>query len=313
MEIKNFTDFVKLVLKADGPEREFKSVPIFYTAPGSKGTKAADAGNAVADERVVEGIVAVHGNIDDGADRSFPGCFQMALNENRLRVKHLWNHSFSSPPTATVLALKEVTAAELPDSVKDYAPDATGGLFVSREYLKTTRGDEILEGIVKKAIDEMSYGYSPVKYDFETINPDTINELRIRNLREVKLWDTSDVLWGMNPATLADVNAALAAGKSADALFKGLQDFLTHVKEGKAGRRNSEADAALMKQMHALLIELEPTACVPDETDQAGKGQAGTQGEQGVAAAHVSAEADALLMAKHRVGLAEIEQLLINC
>jgi HK97 family phage prohead protease len=306
MEIKNFTDFVKLVLKADGPEREFKSVPIFYTQPGSQGKKAADAGNAVADERVVDGIVAVHGNIDDGADRSFPGAFNMTLNEGRQRVKHLWNHSFSNPPTAAILDIKEVSKDELPKEIFDYAPDAAGGLFVSRKYLKTPRGDEILEGIVNKAITEMSYGYSAIKYDFETINPDTLNELRIRNLREVRLWDTSDVLWGMNPATLADVNGALEAGKSMDALFNGLKSFITDLKEG---RRNSDSDRRRMTDIHALLVELEPAVCAVEE--QAGK-QAGTQGEQGVAVTQ-SAEADALLLAKYRVAIAENENLLINC
>jgi hypothetical protein len=221
----------------------------------------------------------------------------------------------SQPPTAAILDLKEVTAAELPAAVKDYAPDATGGLFISRKYLKTGRGDEILEGITAGAIDEMSYAYSAIKYDFETLNAGQLNELRIRNLREVRLWDTSDVLWGCNPATLADARAALEAGKNLPfearmkAVLTGLQDLHTQLKEG---RRNSEGDAALIKQIHALAVQLEPACC--DGSEQ-GKGQAGDQqgkGQSRAATEPTVVQVDALTLAGHAVALAEIESLL-NC
>lgn len=307
MEFKTYTEFVLAVLKADGVEREFKSSPIFLTAPGSAGKTLIEASKAVADERTVEGICAVHGNVDDGADRSFPGAFQKTITEGRNRAKHLWNHSFSNPPTAAILDLKEVGRDDLPKDIFDYAPEATGGLFVRRRYLKTQRGDEILEGIINEAITEMSYGYSAIKYDFETINANTINELRIRNLREVKLYDTSDVLWGMNYATVA------AGGKALDEKDLPLEALLAAFKtlqsDVKEGRRNSDKDAKAMKDIHDLLLSIEPSVC-----GEPGEKTAGTDGDQQSRAAATDVpDADALTLAKHAMALAEIESLLSNC
>jgi len=309
MEFKNYTEFVRAVLKADGVEREFKSSPIFLTAPGSAGKTLVEAAKAVADSRTVEGIVAVHGNVDDGADRSFPGSFAKTITEGRNRAKHLWNHSFSNPPTAAILDLKEVGRDDLPKEIFDYAPDAAGGLYVKRRYLKTQRGDEILEGILAEAITEMSYGYAAVKYDFETINSGEANELRIRNLREVKLYDTSDVLWGMNYATVAQ--AGKAAGHALDekdlpleALLAAFQTLLQS--EAKAGRRNSEKDAKAMKDIHDLLLDIEPTVCgVTDDGKQA------TESDESRAATEPEGvQVDALTLRKHAVLLSEIDNLL---
>ena len=46
----------------------------------------------------------------------------------------------------------------------------------------------------------MSIGYEGLKYDFEQ-TPE--GDAQVRNLREIRLWDTSDVNWGMNAATAA--------------------------------------------------------------------------------------------------------------
>jgi len=104
------------------------------------------------------------------------------------------------PPIAAIRELREVGKVDLTDELRDGFPDATGGLLVVREYLDTPRGDEVLKGIISGAISEMSFGYDPVKYDFEE---DGETGAQIRNLRECRLWDTSDVNWGMNEATIA--------------------------------------------------------------------------------------------------------------
>jgi hypothetical protein len=52
----------------------------------------------------------------------------------------------------------------------------------------------------------MSFAFDPVKWDYEEEksedNPTGIGRL-VRNLVELRLWDTSDVNWGMNPLTVA--------------------------------------------------------------------------------------------------------------
>lgn len=177
---------------------EFKTLPQFQT-------------KAIVD-RTVTGVFCVHGNIDDGFDRSHPGTFAK-VGIGRMRVRHLWNHGGGwldrgqTPPTAVVKAIRELSREQLPESVLKYAPDATGGAEVEREYLDTPRGNEVLIGIDKGAIDEMSYAYNVTKYSFT--EDDAITHT-VREIHEADLLDTSDVPWGMNPATVGS-KSALAA------------------------------------------------------------------------------------------------------
>ncbi len=150
------------------------------------------------DGRRVSGFAAIFGNVDSYNDRMIKGSFKKTIKEGMDHIRHLWQHSFRNPPTAVIKNLEEVTRSKLPDTIKDKYPEATGGLLVEREYLDTPRGEEVLQGITTGAIKEMSFGFDPIKFDF-----DEEDGVLIRSLREVRLWDTSDVLWGANPATAA--------------------------------------------------------------------------------------------------------------
>lgn len=236
--------------------REFKNLPCFSVkAPG-------DAG------RVRTGVCAVFGNIDSYGDRIMPGAFRKTISEGKNRVKHLWNHDFSSPPTAVVTELRELTREELPPEVLDYAPDATGGLLVSREYLATEDGETVLQGIDAGAITEMSFGYDVISYEMVSEGDQTV-----RNLKEVRLYDTSDVLWGANEATVAaGAKHQLPLGILAQSLF-------ALAAEAKAGRRNAGSDLQLINAIHQATLELGCTDCpqvkegfkdsgdVPEETN----------------------------------------------
>lgn len=149
------------------------------------------------EDRTVEGLSAVTGNIDSGRDRIVRGAFKKTLSEGN-RAVHLWMHDMMTPPTAAIESIKEVGKRDLPNELKERFPDATGGLLVKRTYLETPRGDEILTGIRADAIKEMSIGYDAMDFDFEEVNKQLV-----RNLKQVRLWDTSDVTWGMNAATVA--------------------------------------------------------------------------------------------------------------
>lgn len=164
---------------------EYKSLPLF--------TKQID-------DRTVDGIFAVHGNIDSGRDRSHPGLFGDFTAGGRKRAVFLWQHDSFAPPIATIDRLYEVSAADLPPAVKSFAPDATGGVGVTRTYLDTPRGNEVLSALKAGAIREMSYAYEPTRWDYEETDEGDM----IRNLYTADLLDVSDVNWGMNPATSAD-------------------------------------------------------------------------------------------------------------
>lgn len=165
---------------------EYKSLPQF--------TKAID-------DRTVEGIFCVHGNIDSGRDRSHPGLFGDFTSGGRKRTVFLWQHDSSAPPIAAITRIYDVAAADLPPAVKAYAPDATGGVAVVRTYLDTPRGNEVLAGLKAGAITEMSYAYDPTRWDYEEQSD---GGFPFRNLYAADLMDISDVTWGMNPATSAD-------------------------------------------------------------------------------------------------------------
>lgn len=149
---------------------------------------------------VVTGIAAVHGNIDSWGDRSLNGSFSNWINgSGRKRAKFLWNHDSFTPPTASIKNVREVDRGELPTKVTEYAPDATGGVEVTREYYPKDVSDLaawILHGIQAGDIDEMSYAY-----DIKDSDMVTENEERIHQLKILEIFDFSDVQWGMNPAT----------------------------------------------------------------------------------------------------------------
>ena len=149
--------------------------------------------------RTVTGIAAVYGNLDDGNDVLHMGSAAKTINEQLTRIRHLWMHNWGAPPTAVINSLQELSRDDLPDDLLDKYPDVTGGLQVQRTYLENDQAEAVFQGLLSGAINEMSIGYDPIVIDFD----ETENGNRRRNLREIKLYEISDVLWGMNEATVA--------------------------------------------------------------------------------------------------------------
>lgn len=148
--------------------------------------------------RSVTGIASVFGNKDSYNDIVHLGSFTKTIQQRSKFFRHLWQHDFWSPPIAVIKGIREVGKDELPEQLQAIE-EVEGGLEVTREYLDTPRGNEVLEGIKQGAINEMSFAFDTIKYDFEE---DEETEQTIRHIREVRLWETSDVLWGANPLTV---------------------------------------------------------------------------------------------------------------
>jgi len=212
------------------------------------------------------GFAAIHGNVDSWDDRSHPGAFAKTIAEAAKRVKHLWNHDGNLPPIATIVDLKEVGADEIPDEIKSQYPAGviTGGLKVVREYYENELANWVLAAIDKGDVDEMSYAFDVVKCDYTDEKLPTGGSRRVRELRELKLFDTSDVNWGMNPATVGNVKGFKFELQPLGALY---QQFLMHQEQIKAGRRNSESDLALLNQMHKIAVDL-GAECQPKMADE---------------------------------------------
>lgn len=152
------------------------------------------------EDNVVTGVCAVTGNVDLGNDRLHRGAFTKSIQERKSRIPHLWSHQADQPPIATIVDLQEIGRNDLPQEVKSEYPESTGGLLVKRRYLDTPRSQEVLTGIKENAISGMSFGYEPIK---GKVDYETLDGKRVRNLREVKLYETSDTPFPMNEATRA--------------------------------------------------------------------------------------------------------------
>lgn len=209
--------------------------------------------------RSVTGICSVFGVVDDIGDRVHAGAFTRTISESngRQRAKHLWGHNFGTPPIASITKLQEVGRDALPSSVLGYAPEATGGLEVTREYYDGVElSEHVLKGIKAGDITEMSFGFDAITFDFTTVGEGAAM-VRVRELKEVKLYDTSDVLWGMNNATVA----SKFAGSPLEILARDFVDLSRLMLEGKAGARNASADLKLINAIHRAAITLGCDEC----------------------------------------------------
>ncbi len=170
-----------------------------------------------AQQGIVEAIVAVMGNIDQGDDIIHPGSFTKTIQERRGKIRVLDQHQTDSIMRAigVPLEIRELNRDQLPaDLLKQY-PDATGGLFTKTKYLlNTPEGLGAFQRIESRAVDEYSIGYDPLDVDYSKIKMPNGTERTARNLRTNKLYEYSPVLWGMNSATqtLSVKGATGAAG-----------------------------------------------------------------------------------------------------
>ena len=224
--------------------------------------------------RLVTGIFAVHGNVDGGGDMSVNGSFEKYLKNGRPRVRFLWNHNSMNPPIASIKQVREVGRDELPEKVIEWAPEATGGVEVTRKYYEDIPLSEwVFKGIQEGDITEMSYAYDT--HLSQDVNDPDRPKLR-RMLLEQELYDISDVNWGMNPAT-SGVKGLPVAGTTFvqhSALVEStVEEFLLRVKDRKnfreaEGRSLSDLTRGRLQKMveeiSGILAETAPKA---DEVD----------------------------------------------
>jgi HK97 family phage prohead protease len=200
----------------------------------------------------VTGVFSVLGNLDDYNDKGWPGMFTKTFQERGTKILHLWQHDFSAPPIALIKGLRELTREELPADVLAQAPEALGGAEVVREYLNTPRALEVLENIKAGVPLQMSFAYDAVRYDYEELPGAKYEWEKQRNLREVRLWETSDVLWGANSATVAS-----KASLPLDFLIKQMSIHLLEWQaDFKSGRRNAAGDQERINTIASLALEL---------------------------------------------------------
>lgn len=164
------------------------------------------------EEGIFSGYGAVFENIDSGGDIIEPGAFTKTLAEGWERVKILALHNDCWLPIGRPLELRE----------------DTNGLFLSARVSDTSMGKDIKILLKDGVLNELSIGYDPVVFDYDSNG--------IRHLREVKLWEVSIVTWAMNPeATITGYKSM----QESMGLVKALETEL--LEEIKAGRKISKS------------------------------------------------------------------------
>lgn len=155
-------------------------------------------------EGIVDTIFAVMGNIDKGGDILHPGSFTKTFAESGPQVKVLDLHQTDSinRVLGKPIELRELSRDELPASLIKRFPEATGGAQASIQFLMDTpEGEGAFKRIDSGAVDQWSFGYDALDKDFSQVKGDNGDSLTIRNLRTVRLYELSPVIYGMNPAT----------------------------------------------------------------------------------------------------------------
>ena len=126
------------------------------------------------DKREIQGHAAVFGNRDSYGDIIERGAFARTLNNDRGRVKVLWQHDPSNPIGKPVEMREDDT-----------------GLFVTARIADTVQGRDAMALFEAEVVDELSIGYDSIVEEFD-------NEKGVRFLREIKLWEFSPVTWAAN-------------------------------------------------------------------------------------------------------------------
>jgi HK97 family phage prohead protease len=205
--------------------------------------------------RTATGIFAVNGNVDSGGDMSVNGAFEKGLKDgSRDRVRFLWGHNSMNPPIASIKDIHEVGRDGLPTKVLDWAPDATGGMEVTRKYYEGVElSDWVFKAIDEGDVTEMSYAYDINEYSIKKLE----DGKEIRILNDLTLYDISDVNWGMNPAT-AGVKGLPVTGMTfvqhSAMVESTIEEFLARVNDRKnfreqEGRTLSETTRGRLQKM----------------------------------------------------------------
>ena len=173
---------------------EKKDCPAFITEVKQEG-----------DQGIVEAFVAVMGNIDQGDDIIHPGAFTMTIAERGNKVMVLDSHNWFSATdiVGRPLEIREVGREELPPTLLEKYPDATGGLKTRTQFMigtPTDKSDQIFRLIKAGFLYEWSIGFDALDTD-TTMEGEEDDERPIRNIRTIRLWEYSPVVFAMNDAT----------------------------------------------------------------------------------------------------------------
>jgi len=242
-------------------ELEIKQMPGFIT----KMDEAEGVG-------IVEAIVSVTGIVDDGNDVIQHGAYAKTISERGRKIRVLNSHNMwsISDVLGVVLELREIGRDEMPAEILERYPEADGGLWTKTQYvLDTQAGREAYALIKSGAVDEYSIGYEAMQFEYQKRGE---GEPPVRVIKEIKLWEYSPVVWGMNPATMT------TGVKSLDA------EALRPLAEAGLAALESGDDEAIRAAAIALIeaagVSVDNINMVDDESENESNGETDTSGAE---------------------------------
>lgn len=131
---------------------------------------------------IVSGYASVFGNKDSDGDIINKGAYKKTLQENKERVKFLWQHRMDQPL----------------GKVQDIYEDEKG-LFFEAKIADTTLGKDAKALIEEGVVNEFSVGFIPIKY--ETIR-NSEGGYEGLDIKEIKLYEFSLVTLAANDQAL---------------------------------------------------------------------------------------------------------------
>lgn len=154
------------------------------------------------EDGIVEAIVSVTGNEDDGGDTIQPGAYAKTLKARNPKGVH--GHSWRDPVAKTLEAEEllpgdERLLAMLPDDQRaKFAKNGWGGLYIKGQYnLETQAGREAYSNVKFYGSESSwSIGYSTGPGDTKKRKDGG------RDIISLELYEWSDVLFGMNNETV---------------------------------------------------------------------------------------------------------------
>lgn len=161
------------------------------------------------------GYSAAIGNRDLGNDIIEPGAFRKTIRERvpARYIKFLDNHNAVSTRNVWGTVV-EAAEEEVPRPRKD---GPTHRLLTRFEVSPSDPDAQIaLQKIAERHLDQLSIGYRAMKVEYEADDPDADeDEARMawlfgvgaRRIKEVQWWETSVVIWAMNPEARIIMNS----------------------------------------------------------------------------------------------------------
>jgi len=137
------------------------------------------------EERTFSGYAGAFGNIDEGNDILEKGSCARTFAQRipAGHIKFIDQHSYGG--TERLLG-KVIEGVE-----DDYGP-------LVKIYVSAVKaGDEVLTKIKEKVLDALSFGYDTLDFSLEERNG-----MVVRRLKEIRMWEVSAVIFGMNPLAL---------------------------------------------------------------------------------------------------------------